>query len=110
MQMRWPSDARTLGLAIMLPRAVLPPLFLVLNNGFSFRTVQSETGAMARLLASVPPSCPSLRVFHLPFVGTRCFSSSNQLRTTTMLAGVAFGSPSEMLLIIRNRWPSSDSS
>jgi len=51
---------------------------------------------------------PCFRPFHFPFVGTRCFSSSNQLRTTTMLAGVAFGSP--LSLTIRKRRASGDTS
>jgi len=48
------------------------------------------------------------RPFHFPF--TRCFSSSIQWRTTTMLAGVALGSPAVLSFIIRNRWPSADTS
>lgn len=53
------------------------------------------------LLATVPLSRPGFRPFHFPF--TRCFNSSNQCSTTTMLAGVAFGAPSALFLIIRNR-------
>ena len=41
---------------------------------------------------------------------SRAASAACQLRTTTMLAGVAFGSPGALSLIIRNRWPSADTS
>lgn len=44
------------------------------------------------------------------FTGTRAFSSSVQLRTTTMLAGVAFWSLAGVSLSMRNRWPSGDTS
>ena len=37
------------------------------------------------------------------FGGRRAFNSSNQCSTTTMLAGVAFGSLPAMFLTIRNR-------
>lgn len=42
--------------------------------------------------------------------GTRCFNSSDQCSTTTMLAGATFGSPAALSLSIRNRLPSGDTS
>jgi hypothetical protein len=40
---------------------------------------------------------------------TRAFSSPNRFWTTTILAGVAFES-AELCFIVKNRWPSGDSS
>ena len=50
------------------------------------------------------------RLVHRLPSGTFAFNSSNQCWTTTMLAGVAFGSPAALSLSIRNRWPSGDTS
>jgi len=60
------------------------------------------------LLAAVPLSRPGFRPCHFPF--TRCFNSSNQCSTRTMLTAVAFGSPAALALSIRNRCPSADTS
>jgi hypothetical protein len=76
------------------------------------RALRAKNGARRRtVLTALDHVSELFWFFHLPFVGTRCFSSSNQLRTTTILAGVTFGLlSSPLLLTIRNRWPSSDSS
>jgi hypothetical protein len=61
------------------------------------------------VFAALDGSCHLANECDVYFVGTRAFSSSVQCSTTTMLAAVA---PDVMVsdLIIRNCWPSAETS